>query len=57
MPCEAFALSYPIANGSGDVKNGKLGSRWSQDLWVPYLRDTTLRVFASCGLSAQVREF
>ena len=29
-------------------------SRWSRDLWNPYLRKTALRVFASCGLSAQV---
>ena len=60
MPTEAFSLGHSQTstsvngNRNGSQGHNLLGSRWSQELWVPHLRDTTLRVFASLGLSAQV---
>ena len=32
-------------------------SRFSPDLWQPYLRDTALRIFGSVGLTGQLGRF
>lgn len=31
--------------------------RFGRELWAPYLADTLLRVFASCGVSGQIGNF
>lgn len=31
--------------------------RFGRELWEPYLADTLLRVFASCGISGQIGTF
>lgn len=65
MPNQAFSLNNaePISVEGSDSKSSPEAGisqfsqkppRWSGDLWHPYLRKTALRVFASCGLSAQV---
>ena len=60
LPRQAFSLNYhqeaAAAEGpsSGGGPTAAAPSRFSQELWTPYLRDTALRVFASCALSAQV---
>ena len=61
LPRQAFSLNYPqeAAAAEGPSSQGEPTaavppSRFSQELWTPYLRDTALRVFASCALSAQV---
>jgi hypothetical protein len=59
LPHQAFRLGQPVSAASGEATSSEAGpigggSRWSKELWNPFLRDTALRVFASCGLSAQV---
>lgn len=41
----------PAATADSSSAHG----RFARELWEPYLQDTSLRVFASCGLSGQVR--
>ena len=59
VPHEAFRLrpTNPSVDSSEEHEaEAQAGlPRWSKELWNPYLRRTALRVFASCGLSAQVR--
>ena len=60
IPQELFRLGPHRATAETSELSGEQPaedslSRWSKDLWNPYLRKTALRVFASCGLSAQVR--
>jgi len=60
LPHQAFCLGQPpVSEEPASSEAGDLGggSRWSKELWNPYLRDTALRVFASCGLSAQVNSW
>lgn len=56
-------LSHKQADGDEGASDGGPGAsadsssehgRFAKELWEPYLQDTSLRVFASCGLSGQV---
>ena len=56
-------LSHKQADGDEGASDADPGAaadpslahgRFARELWEPYLQDTSLRVFASCGLSGQV---